>query len=189
MNNPTHLTAFCGPDIVAKGPTPQVAIALSRLATTATTPPLLVFDDQNGKVVDLDLRGPEVAILERYVSPAQPTQQSEPARGPGRPRLGVVAREVTLLPQHWDWLATQRGGASATLRRLVEDARKASQGADEQRLAEERTYRFLSAMAGDLPGFEEAIRALFAHDHEAFAVRMMDWPADVRTYALGLLGK
>ncbi|HMT15841.1 MAG TPA: DUF2239 family protein, partial [Ottowia sp.] len=100
----------------------------------------------------------------------------------GRPRLGVVAREVTLLPRHWDWLAAQPGGASAALRRLVEDARKVHAERDRERAAKERSYRFMSAIAGHLPGFEEASRALFADSAAAFDSRVADWPADVRAY-------
>jgi hypothetical protein len=99
----------------------------------------------------------------------------------------VVAREVTLLPRHWEWLATQRGGASAALRRLVEEARRANASRDRQRLAAERAYRFIHAMAGDLPGYEAATRALFAHDWTGFADRMSEWPADIREYALRLV--
>jgi hypothetical protein len=106
----------------------------------------------------------------------------------GRPKLGVVAREVTLLPRHWEWLATQRGGASAALRRLGEEARKTHAEQDAHRQAKERAYRFMSAIGGGLPGFEEASRALFAHDGEAFAERIREWPADVQAY-LGWLAR
>ena len=104
-------------------------------------------------------------------------------RGPGRPRLGVVPREVTLLPRHWQWLSGQPGGASVALRRLVDEARRASVGADRVRRSQEVAYRFMSALTGNLPGFEEAIRALFAGDGVAFEARVADWPEDVRTYA------
>jgi uncharacterized protein len=104
-------------------------------------------------------------------------------RGPGRPRLGVVAREVTLLPRHWDWLSSQPGGASVALRKLVEQARFANQGRDRRRRAQEAAYRFLSAMAGNEPGFEEAIRALFASKRERFNQMVKPWPRDVRDHA------
>lgn len=124
--------------------------------------PVLTFDDTTGAVIDLDLRGSPAEILAR-LGPA------EPPRGRGRPKLGVVAREVTLLPRPWDWLAAQRGGASPALRRLVEEAMRADGGRTDVRLAQEAAYRAMSALAGDLPGFEEAARALFAADRERFA--------------------
>ena len=189
MPIPESVTAFSGPRQVAAGSIGQVTLTLHTLLQAPPPAPfLVVFDDQTGKVVDLDLRGPADAIVARYPTADATIEQATPAtRGPGRPRLGVVAREVTLLPHHWEWLATQRGGASATLRRLVEEARRTTGGADHQRLVEERTYRFIVAIAGDLPGFEEATRALFAHDHELFAERISEWPGDVREYAMRLL--
>ncbi|MFT4195245.1 DUF2239 family protein, partial [Ottowia sp.] len=109
-----------------------------------------------------------------------PAAPSRPA--PGRPRLGVVAREVTLLPRHWEWLAAQPGGASAALRRLVDQARKSNEKADSRRQASERSYRFMSAIAGHQSCFEEAARALFAADASAFAAHTARWPKDVRTH-------
>jgi hypothetical protein len=113
-------------------------------------------------------------------------QAADGPRGRGRPRLGVVAREVTLLPRHWDWLAAQPGGASAALRRLIDSARHADAGRTAARQAQERAYRAMLALAGDLPGYEDACRALFGGDPDGFAARIADWPADVRAYALEL---
>jgi hypothetical protein len=104
-------------------------------------------------------------------------------RSPGRPKLGVVAREVTLLPRHWEWLNRQPGGASVALRKLVEDARRVNEGRDGVRRAQEVAYRFMSTIAGDLPGFEEATRALFARDRSRFGENTLSWPADVREHA------
>jgi hypothetical protein len=184
MSQSANITSFGGTSRIAAGPTDQVALATLAFAEGHPAESILAFDDLTGRVVDLDLRGPAEAVALRYPATRAP---GPPPRGPGRPRLGVVAREVTLLPSHWDWLAIQRGGASAALRRLVEEARRASGAADDLRQAEERTYRFIAAMAGDLPGFEEATRALFAHDHVGFATRITMWPADVRDYAIQLL--
>jgi uncharacterized protein len=91
---------------------------------------------------------------------------------------------VTLLPQHWDWLATQPGGASVTLRKLVHAARSASENNASAKHA--AAYKFMSAMAGNLPGFEEAARALFAGAYDRLAQQMAVWPPDVRAYALRL---
>ena len=164
-----RITAFRQGHIVAAGSELEVAQALE------AGDPALVLDDATGRVVDLDLSGGAAAVAARY---------APVPRGPGRPKLGVVAREVTLLPRHWDWLAAQPGGASATLRRLVEAARRSPDA--RARVAQERTYRALQALAGDLPGYEEALRALFAGDTDRFAGRIGDWPEDIRAYALAL---
>lgn len=165
-------TAFLGHRRLAAGDLRVVAQAAAR-----TDRPVLIFDDATGQVVDLDLRGsPEQAEAEYRARTAPPRA------GRGRPRLGVVAREVTLLPRHWDWLAAQPGGASATLRRLVDDARREGADVDRTRQRRDALYRVLSALAGDLPGFEGASRALFAADRTAFAHLIADWPADVADY-------
>ena len=139
---------------------------------------VLVFDDTTGSQIDLDLRGKSRKI-------ADERRAAEP-RGRGRPRLGVIAKEVTLLPQHWDWLNLQPGGASVALRKLVDEARRSSGDRDRVRAAQEAAYRFMSAAAGNLPGFEEATRALFAHDRRKFAQLIADWPEDVRDFAVSL---
>jgi len=114
----------------------------------------------------------------------EPIQEASLPRGRGRPKLGVQAREVTLLPRHWDWLAAQPGGASVTLRKLIEQARRAGAQQDRQRQARERAYRFMSAACGNLPGFEAACRSLFAGD--GFATSVGAWPTDLGAYCLQL---
>ena len=174
-------TAFEGMNKIARGELPEVARAVKAVVDARPEASVLVFDDATSQVVELDLRGSVDDVLGRLV-PAAP----KPA-AVGRPKLGVVAREVTLLPRHWEWLARQPGGASVALRKLVEIARRSGADHDETRQRCETTYRFLSAMAGNLPGFEEAARALFAGAHEAFAKWMADWPADIRDHALRLV--
>ncbi|MGF6226632.1 hypothetical protein QFZ27_000587 [Inquilinus ginsengisoli] len=174
-------TAFQGTRRIASGPLAEVALAVKRAADRGDT--VLVFDDATSRPVELDLRGSEAEVLARLPAPAVAETQSDAPRGPGRPKLGVVAREVTLLPRHWDWLAGQPGGASVTLRRLVEEARRAGEGRDRLRQAQEAAYRFMAAMAGDRPGFEEAARALFAPDRDRFAALTEDWPVDIRDHA------
>ena len=142
----------------------------------------LVFDDATARPIDLDLRGSDEAVLERLDD--DPVGGIKPApRAPGRPKLGVVAREVTLLPRHWDWLNSQPGGASVVLRRLVDEARHASPVADKVRRARETTYRFMTAMAGNQPCYEEAIRALFAGDCARYHALIESWPFGVKFYA------
>ena len=194
-------TAFTGHRLLLSGPLADVALAVRQSTDTADT--TLVFDDATGRVVDLDLRGSDVEILARlsrapetftgrYRPKAEEASSAAPQegldqKGRGRPKLGVIAREVTLLPRHWEWLADQSGGASATLRRLVDDARKLAVSPRQQkRAAQEAAYQFMLAMAGDLPGYEEATRALFADDRQALEARMETWPEAVRTYALRL---
>lgn len=163
-----------------------------------TNDSILVFDDGNGRIIDLDLRGDADDVIARLRLP----QQSKPGRyrrasaqgqandarstGAGRPKLGVVSREVTLLPRQWEWLAAQPGGASVTLRRLVDDARRTGDPAMEARARREAAYHFLHAVAGDYTGYEDATRKLFADDVDGFRNQMADWPRDIRDYALAL---
>ena len=195
MNN-VHLTytSFAGHACIAAGPLLGNVLAVRRALDNRAEGPVLVFDDATGRVVDVDTRGSEADIAARLatLAPTAPAR-SEPERvetaeprGRGRPRMGVVPREVTLLPRHWEWLAAQPGGASVVLRKLVEEARRNGAAKDGQRTAQERAYHFMSAVAGDLPGFEEATRALFANDGPRLSEVTAAWPPDVRTYALKL---
>jgi hypothetical protein len=175
--------AFEGARLIAAGPLAEVAAKAKKVADRKDHAPILIFDEQTAETIDLDFRGTVADLLARLARKAAPPPP-EPPRGPGRPRLGVVAREVTLLPRHWDWLGSQPGGASVTLRKLVEQARRANEGTDRVRLAREALYRFISVMAGDAPGFEEATRALFAGDRPRFESHTQAWPRDVRAHAL-----
>ncbi|MGJ5177878.1 DUF2239 family protein [Bradyrhizobium oligotrophicum] len=179
-------TAFAGHVRIATGPLPKVALVLKHAAPT--TAPITIFSDRTGHPIDLDLRGSDREIVARLPADAGAAADppaSEP-RGRGRPKLGVVAREVTLLPQHWEWLNAQPGGASVALRKLVHEARRANGDNDRAREARDAAYHFMSAIGGHLPQFEEASRALFAGDLERFAARVADWPADIRDHAVAL---
>jgi len=167
-------TAFDGNTILARGPLAEIALAVRQRLAERPDAAVLIFDDATGRVIDLDLRGTPAEIVARL---------SGEARGRGRPKLGVVAREVTLLPRHWEWLSAQPGGASQALRRLIDEARRGDCGETQGRIARETAYRFMSALAGNLPGFEEATRALFANDEIGFFRQAAGWPADIRTYA------
>jgi len=173
------VVAFAGHRLIARGPAAEALAAIHAAAEAGEGP--LAFDLADGRVVDLDLRGSLEAALRR-LAPAASGPEPE-KRGPGRPRMGVTAKEVTLLPRHWDWLAAQPGGASTALRRLVEAQMKAGEGPERARRAKERAYRFMTAMAGDLPGYEEATRMLFAGDWTAFDAAVEGWPEGVRETA------
>ena len=192
--------AFVGTRQIAAGSPADVARAAKRIVDDGERAPIIVFD-ANACVVDLDFRGTEGDVVSRLNVPTSdgtssnddadgsPYRASLTPRGRGRPKLGVVAREVTLLPRHWDWLAKQPGGASAAVRRLVDQARQSSVDKDQLREAKEVAYRFMSAMAGNEPGFEEATRALFAGNATRFTAMSDDWPADVRDHARALASR
>lgn len=189
MDEAMRCTAFQGARCIASGAILDVATKVKAMidADTGGTAPVLIFDDATSEPVEIDFRGSRRDVLKRLAARSEkrgvPSPEARPARGPGRPRLGVVAREVTLLPRHWDWLSHQRGGASVALRKLVEEARRANAGKDRIRQAQEAAYRFISAIAGDAPGFEEAARSLFAGDAARFGEAIEAWPADIRRHA------
>lgn len=168
--------AFAGHDLIARGSPRDVlpAVMAASERASATGQGFLVFDRASGRTVEFDLRGDLETALARL-----PTAAPEPKRGPGRPKLGVTAREVTLLPRHWDWLAAQPGGASVALRKLVEAAMREAEGPDRARKARDAAYRFMTALAGDLPGYEDAVRALFAGDEAGLERAVAGWPTAI----------
>jgi len=173
-------TAFVGTSLLASGTRDQVLTALKSRFDRDRGELILTFEDQNGRQLDFDLRGKLADVLARY--------QPVPARvGPGRPKLGVVAREVSLLPRHWEWLEQQPNGASAAIRRLVDEARKRNPREQQTRSAIEAAGRFLSVMAGNLPGYEEASRALYARNKQRFDELIRKWPKDIRLHAQRLV--
>ncbi len=178
---------FAGHRRLAHGSLGQMATTLLECERAGETGPLLVFEDATGRQVDIDRAG-VVPVDEPGAVPPDslPTVDDAARRGPGRPRLGVVPREVTLLPHHWEWLNAQPGGASVTLRKLVEHARKAGAADERIRLAREAAYRFVHAVGGNLPDFEEVTRALFAGDLARMESLMSAWPDDVRRYTVQL---
>lgn len=187
MTNSSHLTAFAGKRKVASGTLHSLAPALKDLVTADPHAQILIFDDQSGKQVDLNLHGSLADVLQRLPRPRAEMEEMAQVAAPrsvGRPKLGVVAREITLLPRHWEWLATQPGGASVALRKLVESAQRDNRAVDEQRSARDAAYHFISALAGDEAGYEEATRALFAGQRQQFEGQLHSWPVDVREHAL-----
>ena len=182
-----QFTAFIGQRLLASGPLAEVALAVRETTKPAGNEPVLIFNDSSGRSIDVDLRGTDNEIVARLTPPSGEAQPpASETRGRGRPKLGVVAREVTLLPRHWDWLAAQPGGASVALRKLVDEARRVSGDRDRHRSARDAAYYFMSAMAGDFKGFEEASRALFADDRRRFVELIAAWPADIRDHIVRL---
>jgi uncharacterized protein len=179
-------TAFEGPRCIASGRLSDVALKVKEVVDRGA--PALIFDDLTSDIVEVDLRGSAEDVLKRLTDIGAVAQDADAdvRRGPGRPKLGVVAREVTLLPRHWEWLNAQPGGASVALRKLVEAAKRDNSDLDRVRQSQNAGYKFMSAMAGDLPGFEDAIRALFAGQRERFEGSLASWPADIREHAFKL---
>jgi len=201
-------TAFDGHRRIASGALEAVALAVKHAVENGASGPVLIFDDGTGRSLDVDTRGSNQEVLARLAAHPTSTKDHGGAvpqdlplaacdsrevdspenapRGRGRPKLGVVSREVTLLPRHWSWLGAQPGGASVALRKLVDEARRTHGEQDRRRKAQERAYHFMSAMAGDMPGFEEASRALFANDQSRLREQIKAWPTDVREHVIAL---
>jgi hypothetical protein len=185
----SNCTAFEGTTRIASGPVAEVAAKVKAVIDRGEGSTILIFDDVTAEPVEIDFRGTVQDVIRRLAVPSAESTGSQPElkpRGPGRPKLGVVAREVTLLPRHWDWLTRQPGGASVALRKLVDQARRAGSGKERKREAEAAAYRFMAAIAGNEPGFEEAARALFAGKRTRFVEITAAWPGDVRDHALKL---
>ena len=185
------LTAFQDSRRIAHGSATEVISACKAVLSKEPQASIVLFDDATGRQVDPDWRGSVAqtvsSVMPQAASNDGPADAPPLRRGPGRPRLGVVAREVTLLPRHWEWLAGQSGGASVTLRKLVENAMRSHPGESDARQAEEAAYRFMQAMAGDLPNYEEALRAFYRKDDTGFATNILSWPHDIREHAQALV--
>jgi hypothetical protein len=175
-------TAFADSSkLIASGQLLEVALEAKTYLSKHARSSILIFDNETSRQMEIDFRGSKDDVRKRLEVEALPA-----IPGPGRPKLGVVAREVTLLPSHWDWLALQPGGASVTLRKLVDAAKKKNTGRDEIRQAQDAAYKFMTVMAGDRPHYEEALRALYAKDKTKFKKLMEDWPKDIRDHSLKL---
>ncbi len=177
MESEERYIAFEGMSRLVEGTLAEVSKVVSDRLKACPNAPILIFEEATGAQVDFDLR--LGSHRSKTVAPKAPA-------GPGRPKLGVIGREVTLLPRHWEWLNSQPGGASVALRKLVEAARKENVERDETRRRHESAYRFMSAIAGNLPGYEEALRSLFANDRAGVARRIQHWPSDVRDLTMKL---
>ncbi|MFC5585478.1 DUF2239 family protein [Nitratireductor kimnyeongensis] len=173
-------TAFHGKKCLSQGSDAVVALAAKAVLDDLPGADVLIFDDETGRQVDFNLNGNREEVVARLDGSANAKKPVK--RAPGRPKLGVVAREITLLPRQWDWLSEQPGGASATLRKLVDAAKSAGAPRERQRKAQAATDRFMIAMLGDQPGYEEAARALYAGDAASFRKRIEGWPTDLKAH-------
>jgi hypothetical protein len=174
-------TAFAGSRRIASGNRDSILTEIKQYSDT-NSDRVLIFEDLTGKQVDFDFSGSLDDVLERG--------RARIVRlGPGRPKLGVVGREVSLLPRHWEWLEDQPNGISAAIRRLVDEARKREPGAQRARRLRDGIARFMWSMGGDLPNFEEATRALYGETDARVEELIDSWPADVRDHVIRLVAE
>lgn len=181
-----YCTAFLGAGAVASGSLQHVVSTVKDTLDDRDLTQLLIFDDSTGKQIDVDFRGKTDDVLERLgeqfsVLPGTEVNH-QPTRRVGRPKLGVVSGEVTLLPRQWEWLKSQPGGASVTLRKLIDEARRAGGKQSKIRESQEATYHFMTAMAGNFHQYEEALRELYAGDLDRFYHFIDDWAPDIRNH-------
>lgn len=179
-NKIDYCIAFLDDQKIASGNKLEVATRIKNSGADHKEGNILIFDYNSSEVIEIDMRGSLDEITERL------KHEMPVPRGPGRPKLGVIGREVTLLPRHWEWLNSQPGGASVALRKLVEKAKRENEVEDIKRKVLESAYRFMSAIAGNLPGYEEAIRALYAEDDKKFRSEISKWPEDIKNHCLYL---
>lgn len=165
-----------------QGDLADVVLKIKKHLGNAENSSILLFSDATGKTMDFNFHGTKQDILKRLEVYTSADESGAAVSGPGRPKLGVVSREVSLLPKHWEWLATQPGGASATLRLLVEEAQKKSLHTPSVKQLQERAYKVMTTLAGDLQGYEEALRALYKKDGKTFRTHIQAWPTDVKKY-------
>ena len=190
MDGDRTYTAFAGNRLIASGGLKPMLLQTKQRLDRGETDPVLIFEDQTGAQIDFDWRGSADDVLARLpLHPwfASPEAQGQLRMGPGRPKLGVVCKDVSMLPRHWAWLEEQPGGISVTLRRLVDEARRRGQGKHLARNAREAAGKFMWAIAGNLVNFEEASRALFAKDEKRLGALIHDWPEDIRDHVRRLV--
>lgn len=181
-----NYTAFADSKKIASGNVLDVTAKVKKYLMKETKSQVLIFDDSNSAQVEIDFRGTPENVTRRLENLLAESTDPSKKTGPGRPKLGVTAKEVTLLPDHWEWLARQPGGASVTLRKLVEEAKKKNHSKDLLRQAQEAAYKFMTVMAGDLPQYEDALRALYAGEAKKFEKMISAWPKDIQEHSLHL---
>ncbi len=181
-NENCNCTAFSDSKIIATGAVIKVAQRVKKYLEKNRNASVLIFDDITSNQIEIDFRGSCEAVVGRLNKSLAENESMGKSLGPGRPKLGVISREVGLLPRHWDWLALQPSGASATLRKLVEEAKKKNQAQDKVRQAQDATYKFMQSMTGDLPHYEEALRAFYAKNKSLFETIIASWPKDIKAH-------
>jgi hypothetical protein len=186
MNTSNTYTAFNNTDLFHQGDLSEVVLKIKDHIGKAENTTITVFSDATGKTIDFNFQGTKKDVQKRLDVFVSESSLTNTITGPGRPKLGVISREISLLPTHWEWLSTQPGGASAILRRLVDEARKKSLNTPSIKSIQEKTHRFISAIAGDLEGYEEVLRAMYRKDEDQFLIHMSSWPNDLKTHALFL---
>jgi hypothetical protein len=185
MENERTYTAFAGEHLLVSADLKTAVLSVKQRLDAGETAPVLIFDDHSGKQLDFDLRGTPKQALDRLAGHphfSAADGPSAPRSGPGRPKLGVLSREVGLLPRHWDWLEQQPQGISGALRKLVEEARRREPDKARARQALEAADKVMWALAGDRPGCEDASRALYAGDRPRFEKLIQAWPKDIRIH-------
>ncbi|WP_018753608.1 DUF2239 family protein [Paenibacillus sanguinis] len=179
-------TAFLGVRVVSSGSLQHVVTTVKEALDDRDLTQLLIFDDSTGKPIDVDFRGKTDDVIKRlgelFGDSSGIEVNHQTTRRVGRPKLGVVSGEVTLLPRHWEWLKSQPGGASVTLRKLINEASRAGDQQSTVRESQEATHNFMTAMAGDFNQYEEALRALYAGDSERFYHLIDAWAPDIRNH-------
>ncbi|MBN1412503.1 MAG: DUF2239 family protein [Spirochaetales bacterium] len=180
MKTITNFTAFAGHSLIASGDLRTILTLTKKYLDSGQNEPILIFNDETGRQHDFNMQGTLQEVLDRAMD--------QPQKGPGRPKLGVINKEVSLLPRHWEWLNRQQHRASGTIRRLVEAAQKEGKGNRAKALLE-AAGNFMWAMTGNFKGFEEASRALYARKWEKLEEIISSWPADVKNHLLGMIQK
>jgi uncharacterized protein len=193
MDNPQKIfVGFAGSSVIARGEIADVALICKDRIDSGEAHRIAVFDDETGRPIDIDFSGTKTKVLARLTAHplvAPPDQKAGRQTGPGRPKLGVISREISLLPRHWDWLSEQRGGASAALRRMIDIERKSTSALEQGQRAIEAAHRFMWDIAGDQTGFENASRALFAQDFDAFDQHTAVWPTGIQEQLQRFIGR
>jgi hypothetical protein len=181
VKRPISCVAVTGERIVAHGGVAEVALAVKAALQADETLSVLVFDAQAGRLIDFDLRGSDEEVIGRLTSEHEDKDETT-KRGRGRPKLGVIAREITLLPRHWEWLGAQPGGASVALRKLVEAARMRDDQHVNVKHQQQVVDRFMCAALGNQPHYEDASRALYARNRDKFFRLTEEWPIELRDH-------
>lgn len=171
MSIANRYTAFRGDTRIITDSLFNVALALQKQSEMN----VLVFNDQTGQQIDLDLSGSEDDLKQRYT-------EVEYVKKVGRPKLGVISREITLQQKHWNWLDQQSSSASAVIRKLIDKELNDPSSESNIMLAKQAIDHFMLAMLGNMPNYEEATRALYQGNKSHFLALIHNYPKDLKVY-------